>query len=104
MVTKPCGGPRAVAAPQRGQAPAGNRAGALELIAFVVRRAAECGLDERRADAARPELGAQARRSVAARGAHRDPMARKRFVVEIAPRRQVGDDRIGDVRGRPAPA
>jgi hypothetical protein len=31
-------------------------------------------------------------------------MARKRFVVEIAPRRQVGDDRIGDVRGRPAPA
>jgi hypothetical protein len=40
MVTKPCGGPRAVAAPQCGQPPAGNRAGALELIAVVARRAA----------------------------------------------------------------
>ena len=104
MVAKPCGGPCAVAASQRGQPPAGNRAGALELVAVATRRAAECRLDERRTDAARPELGAQARRAVAARGARRNPVPGERFVVEIAARGQVGDDRVGDVGGRPAPA
>jgi hypothetical protein len=104
MVAKPCGGPRAVAAPQRGQPPAGDRAGALELVAVVARRAAECRLDEGRADTARPELGAQARRAVAACGARRNPVPGERFVVEVAARDQVGDDRVGNVGGRPAPA
>lgn len=102
MVTKPRGGSHAVAAPQRGQPPAGDGAGALELT--VLASAAECRLDERRADPARPELGAQARRAIAARGARGNPVAGERFVVEIAARGQVGDDRVGDVGRRAAPA
>jgi hypothetical protein len=102
MVTQPRGGPRAVTAPQRGKPPAGDRASALEI--GVLTRAAERCFDERRVDPARPELGAQPRRAIAARGARRHPVAGERFVIQIAARGQVGDDRVGDVRRRPAPA
>jgi len=102
MVAKARGGPRAIAALQRGQAPAGDRAGALELAVFE--RAPQRRVDERGGHAARPELCAQARRAVAARRSRGDPVAGERLVVEIAASREIGHHRVGNVGRRPAPA
>src|SRR5207249_9954211 len=102
MVAKARGGPRAIAALQRGQAPAGDRAGALELAVFG--RACQRRIDERGGHAARPELRTQARRAVAARPPRGDPVA--------GGRRGGGGAASGGIRhhpgggggGRPAPA
>src|SRR5213593_2797238 len=89
-------------APRQGrQPPAGDCAGALELA--VVVHGGQRRLDQRGRDAARPELRAQARRSVAARGAGGDPVAGEGLVVEIAAGGEVGDHVVGDGRGRAAP-
>ena len=61
-------------------------------------------VDQRRADAARPQLRAQARRTVAAGRARGRPVVGERGVVEIASRGEIGDDFGGHGRRRAAPA
>ena len=102
MVTEARGGPRAVAALERGQPPAGDRAGALELAVFARHR--QRRLDQCRGHSPRPELRAQARGAVAARRAGGDPVASEGRVVEVTPGDEIGDDFLGDGRRRAAPA
>jgi len=102
MVAQARGGARTVAALQDRQAAPRDRAGPLERA--VVTRFRQRHLDERDANAPRAELGAEPRRPVAAGRARGHPVAREGLVVEIAASGEIGDDRVGDLRGRPAPA
>src|SRR5262249_44247863 len=102
VVAQARGGPRAVAPRERRKPSAGGRAGALELARVVA--AGPRGRDQRSANAARPELRAQARRAVAARATGGDPVAGEGRVVEIAAGGEVGDHVVGDGRRRAAPS
>src|SRR5438132_9545785 len=101
MVAKTRRGPHAIAALQRGQAPAGDRASALELAVFE--RAPQRRVDERGGHAARPELCAQARRAVAARRSRGDPEAGESRGLQTTASREIGATRGGEHRGRPPP-
>ena len=101
MVAQPRGGPGAIRTLERRQPAAGDGARPLEL---VVALGGERRVDQGPGDPTRPQLRAQARGAVAARGASGDPVAGEGSVVEIATRGEIGEDLGGDRRRRTAPA
>ena len=102
MIAQPRRGPGAVGALERRQAPPRDGARPLELALGGLD--GECGVDQRPGHAPRPQLGAQARRAVAARRAGGDPVTGEGRVIDVAAGGEIGEDFLDDGCGRPAPA